>query len=53
MKQIKKTNGIKQENDNLPSFRQVYDCLKRYGPAACVSSKGTKYIVRAEVTAGV
>ena len=43
---------IKQYNQNVPSFKQVYDCLKRHGPATCVSSRGTKYVVRAEITAG-
>ena len=44
--------GIKRQDDRVPSFREVYDALKNYGPATCVSSRGTKYIVRAEVFAG-
>jgi hypothetical protein len=43
---------IKDQKDNWPSFKQVYDCLRHYGPATCVSSRGTKYTVRAEITAG-
>ncbi len=41
-----------QQKVNRPSFGEVYDCLKRYGPATCVSSRRTKYTVRAEITAG-
>jgi len=46
---------MKDMNDrkcDRPSFEEVYNCLKRYGPAICVSSRGTKYTVRAEITAG-
>lgn len=41
-----------QQKLNRPSFGEVYYCLKRYGPATCVSSRRTKYTVRAEITAG-
>lgn len=44
--------GIKDKEANRPSFKEVYDCLKRYGPAICVSSRGTKYTLRADITAG-
>lgn len=37
---------------NRPSFQEVYDCLKYHGPATCVSSKGTRYTIRAEITSG-
>jgi hypothetical protein len=43
---------IKDQKGDRPSFEEVYDCLKRYGPATCVSSRGTKYTIRAEITAG-
>jgi hypothetical protein len=49
MKEMKVT---KDQKDNWPSFKQIYDCLRHYGPATCVSSRGTKYTVRAEITAG-
>ena len=41
-----------QQQLKRPSFGEVYDCLKHYGPATCVSSRRTKYTVRAEITAG-
>jgi hypothetical protein len=37
--------------NNRPAFNEVYECLKRYGPATCISPQGTKYTVRAEMTA--
>ena len=42
----------KNQKHTQPSFKAVYDCLKRCGPATCISSRGTKYTVRAEITAG-
>src|SRR6266498_2659571 len=45
-------NSNKRQDDNLPTFTQVYDCLKHHGSAMCVSSRKTKYLVRAEITAG-
>jgi hypothetical protein len=31
-----------------PTFQQVYDCLKKHGPARVTSSRGTSYEVHAE-----
>jgi len=33
-----------------PSFLQVYDCLRKKGPAQVRSSKGTRYSVEAAIT---
>jgi len=44
--------GLKRQDDSVPSFREVNELLENCGPATCESSRGTKYTVRAEVTAG-
>jgi hypothetical protein len=47
-----KIKGFNPKIENPPSFQQMYESLKSYGPARCVSSRGTIYVVRAEITAG-
>jgi len=33
-----------------PTFQQLYDCLKKHGPATVTSSRGTTYKVYAKVS---
>jgi len=37
---------------DIPSFEQVFDCLRRNSPARCVSSRGTQYEVRVKNISG-
>ena len=48
----KEMKGIENKEVNRPSFKEVYESLQLYGPATCVSTRETKYTVRAGITAG-